>query len=153
MRGCKHMATVTVFNRYDATPTDTRYYATVIEGVKLQVDKAAAVSTSGLKDADSMWCSIPYAATESGITINDIPHLSPKEWAAQTGDEMEQSLTFDEGRDILMDGEWDGPKIINDADYIRVGFLGYLRNRFDGVYLINSASRYDLIPHFELGGA
>lgn len=147
------MATVTVFNRYDATPTDTRYYATVIEGVKLQVDKAAAVSTSGLKDADSMWCSIPYAATESGITINDIPHLSPKEWAAQTGDEMEQSLTFDEGRDILMDGEWDGPKIINDADYIRVGFLGYLRNRFDGVYLINSASRYDLIPHFELGGA
>lgn len=147
------MATVTVFNRYDASPTDTRYYATVIEGVKLQVDKAAAVSTSGLKDADSMWCSIPYAATESGITINDIPHLSPKEWAAQTGDEMEQSLTFDEGRDILMDGEWDGPKVVYDSDYIRVGFLGYLRSRFDGVYLINSASRYDLIPHFELGGA
>lgn len=153
MRGCKHMATVTVFNRYDATPTDTRYYATVIEGVKLQVDKAAAVSTSGLKDADAMWCSIPYTPTDSGITINGTFHLSPKEWSAQTGDAMEQSLTFDEGRDILMDGEWDGPKVVYDADYIRVGFLGYLRSRFDGVYLINSASRYDLIPHFELGGA
>lgn len=147
------MATVTVFNRYDASPTDTRYYATVIDGVKLQVDKAAAVSTSGLKDADSMWCSIPYANTNSHIEINGIPHLSPKEWAAQTGDEMEQSITFDEGRDILMDGEWDGPKVVSEADYSRVGFLGYLRNRFDGVYLINSASRYDLIPHFELGGA
>lgn len=147
------MATVTVFNRYDATPTDTRYYATVIEGVNLQVDKAAAVSTSGLKDADAMWCSIPYTPTDSGITINEAPYLSPKEWAAQTGDAMEQSLTFDEGRDILMDGEWDGPKVVYDADYIRVGFLGYLRSRFDGVYLINSASKYDLIPHFELGGA
>lgn len=147
------MSTVTVFNRYDATSTDTRYYATVIEGVKLQVDKAAAVSTSGLKDADAMWCSIPYTPTDFGITINEAPYLSPKEWAAQTGDTMEQSLTFDEGRDILMDGEWDGPKVVYDADYIRVGFLGYLRSRFDGVYLINSASRYDLIPHFELGGA
>jgi hypothetical protein len=147
------MATVTVFNRYDATPTDTRYYATVIEGVKLQVDKAAAVSTSGLKDVDAMWCSIPYTPTDSGITINGTFHLSPKEWSAQTGDAMEQSLTFDEGRDILMDGEWDGPKVVYDSDYIRVGFLGYLRSRFDGVYLINSASRYDLIPHFEIGGA
>lgn len=147
------MATVTVFNRYDASPTDTRYYATVIKDVKLQVDKAAAVSTSGLKDADSMWCSIPYANMDSHIEINGIPHLSPKEWAAQTGDEMERSITFDEGRDILMDGEWDGPKVVSEEDYSRVGFLGYLRTRYDGVYLINSASRYDLIPHFELGGA
>lgn len=147
------MATVTVFNRYDASPTDARYYATVIDGVKLQVDKAAAVSTSGLKDADSMWCSIPYANKVDYIEINNIRHLSPREWAAQTGDEMERSITIAEGRDILMEGVWDGPKVVNEADFGRAGFLGYLRNRYDGVYLINSASRYDLIPHFELGGA
>ena len=147
------MGALTVFNRYDAAADDVRYYATIIHGATLQVDKAAAISTSGLKDADSMWCSIPYANMGDHIEINGIPHLSPKEWAAQTGDEMEQSITFDEGRDILMDGEWDGPKVVNEADYSRVGFLGYLRNRYDGVYLINSASRYDLIPHFELGGA
>lgn len=147
------MGALTVFNRYDAAADDVRYYATIIHGATLQVDKAAAISTSGLKDADSMWCSIPYANMGDHIEINGIPHLSPREWAAQTGDEMEQSITFDEGRDILMDGEWDGPKVVNEADYSRVGFLGYLRNRYDGVYLINSASRYDLIPHFELGGA
>lgn len=145
--------TVTVFNRYDATTSDTRYYASVIEGVNLQVDKLAAVSTSGLKDADSMWCSIPYVNMGDHIEINGIPHLSPKEWAAKTGDEMERSVTFDEGRDILLEGVWDGPKVVNEAEYDRVGFLGYLKSRFDGVYLINSAARYDLIPHFELGGA
>jgi hypothetical protein len=147
------MATITIFNRYDATATETRYYATVLDSVTLQVDKAAAVSESGLKDADAMWCSIPYANMGNHIEINNILHLSPKEWAAQTGDEMERSITFDEGRDILLEGIWDGPRVVNEADYERVGFLGYLRNRFDGVYLINSAARYDLIPHFELGGA
>lgn len=147
------MGALTVFNRYDAAADDVRYYATIIHGATLQVDKAAAISTSGLKDADSMWCSIPYENKVDHIEINGIPHLSPKEWAAQTGDEMERSITFDEGRDILMDGEWDGPKVVSEKDYSRVGFLGYLRTRYDGVYLVNSASRYDLIPHFELGGA
>ncbi len=147
-----NVGTITVFNRYDAAANEVRYYATIIHGATLQVDKAAAVSTSGLKDADSMWCSIPYENHTEYCTVNGHLHLSPKEWAAQIGDAMEQSVTFDEGRDILLDGEWIGSKVINDADYPRAGFLQYLRDRFDGVYLITSVARYDLIPHFELGG-
>lgn len=147
------MGALTVFNRYDAAADDVRYYATIIHGATLQVDKAAAVSTSGLKDADSMWCSIPYSNMGDHIEINGKLHLSPKEWAQQVGDDMEESLTLAEGKDILLDGEWLGAKVINDADYPRSGFLGFLRGMYDGVYLINSVARYDLIPHFELGGA
>ena len=148
-----NVGTITVFNRYDAAANDVRYYATIIHGATLQVDKAASVSTSGLKDADSMWCSIPYENHVDHITVDGYLHLSPKEWASQVGDAREQSVTFDEGRDILLDGAWDGPAVVNADEYDRVGFLGHLRSRFDGVYLINSVARYDLIPHFELGGA
>ena len=147
------MGALTVFNRYDAAADDVRYYATIIHGATLQVDKAAAISTSGLKDADSMWCSIPYSNDGEYITIDGKKHLSPREWALQVGDDMETTLTIAEGKDILLDGEWKGANVVNDRDYPRTGFLSFLRGTHDGVYLINSVARYDLIPHFELGGA
>ena len=147
------MATITIFNRYDAAADDVRYYASVIHGVKLQVDKAAAVTASGLKDADSMWCSVPYVNAGDHITIDGKKHLSPVEWSKQVGDDMEATVTFDEGKDILLDAVWDGPSVVMAAEYDRIGFLNHLRNTYDGVYQINSVGRYDLIPHFELGGA
>lgn len=153
MRGCDMMGqTVTIFNRYDASATEVRYYASVIDNVHLQVDRQAAINKSGLKDADSMWCSVPYTVNGDGIWIGGKRMLPPLEWSKQVSDDMEQSLTFDEGRDILIDGVWDGPQVVNAADYSRTGFLSYLRSVHDGVYLINSVGRYDLIPHFELGG-
>ena len=146
-----HDQVVTIFNRFDAQD-DTLYYASVIENVNLRVDKKAAISKSGLKDADAMWCSIRYYKDSNGIEIDGKKHLSPIEWKRQVSDEREQSLTFAEGLDILLDGAWDGPAVISDSDYRAIGFLSWLRKNYDGVYLINSAARYDVIPHFELGG-
>ena len=142
---------VTVFNRYD-TQGESRYYATAIENAHLRVDKRAAISKSGLKDADSMWCSVEYYREGSDVYIGNKKYLPPVKWSKQVNDDKEKTITFTEGKDVLFDGVWEGPEVIEDAEYGATGFLNYLRKNFDGIYLIDSAAQYDMIPHFELGG-
>ena len=145
--------TITVFNRYEASDGEILYYPTVINGVDLIVDNAAAQATTGLADADEARLHIPYTVQNGSIMVGGKKWLPPIAWAGQVNDDLSTSVTFDEGNDFFMLGIYpQTEEPISSDDYSRTGFLDYLRLTYDDVYLIASVGKYDLIPHFEIGG-
>lgn len=145
-------ATITVFNAYTDAEDKLYYYASIIKDVHAIADKGAAQTKTGLEDADSFWCSIPYAVNGDDIYVNGKRYLGPIAWEKQINDDLPNTLTFCEGKDLILKGVWTGDSIIKSADYSRQGFYDYLLRNYDDVYIVSSVGKYDLIPHFEVRG-
>lgn len=145
--------TITLFNRYRGTLGDT-WYATVVTGCQLVIDKASLVSKYGENSSDRISLHIPYTFEDGKRVIAGKEFLPPKEWAKQTNDKLADTVTFQDGQafDFFIIGEYaDTETPINDEDY-KKGFYDFLNKNNDYVYAITSIGIYDAIPHFELLG-
>ena len=149
--------TVTVFNLYRSKQLGTAtWYPHVLSGCYFNADKAANVEKTGLENADSARLHIPYRVENrkvllKGLESKDFKYLMPKEWDDQTNDMYENTVTFTEGEDFFLVGEF--PEIPIDDSVYRGGVFSYLNSTRDQVYRINTVGKYELIPHFEIGGA
>ncbi len=144
--------TITVFNRYENRQIGTyTWYPHVITGCNLIVDKAANIAKTGLENSDVAKLHIPYSNINGIFTIDGLIYLPPKEWDAQTNDAYSSTITFTDGEDFFMRGEY--PEDPQDDDAHVGGLYAYLNKRYDDVYKITTVGMYRLIPHFEIGGA
>lgn len=151
-----HEDTITVFNRYESKLGDM-WYATVIPGCHVRMDKAAIQAKYGAESADSVVVMVPCTITDDVRTVAGKTWLPPKEWDGQTNDLLTDTVTFTAGNDFdfFLVGEWDGDAVIDDEGYVTAkdsGFYSYLSRTRDNVFAITSVGVYRLIPHFELTG-
>lgn len=144
--------TVTVFNLYKSEQMGTAtWYPHVVSNCYFNADKSANIAKTGLENADSAKLHIPYKMDNGNVMIGELQYLPPKEWDAQTNDKYEATITFADGEDFFIVGEFT-EKPIDDSLY-RGGLFGYLNRIQDHVYRITNVGKYDVIPHFEIGGA
>lgn len=144
---------VTLFNRYESRLGDT-WYATVLDGVQLNIDKAAIIAKYGAESQDNAILDIHYKTVDSKKMVGGKQWLPPKEWDKQVNDMLSQTITFTGGQafDFFMQGEWDGPEIIADDDYTE-GFYDYINRRYDYVFAVTSVGGpYSVIPSFQIMG-
>jgi hypothetical protein len=148
--------TVTVFNRYYSKQLDKyTWYPHVIHNCYFNADKAANIEKTGLADADSATLHIPFSFEDGKTMIGDLEYMDPIKWEKQPNDTYRDIITFSEGKDFFLIGEY-SDVAVPDTDYMTGGVLGfkdYMKRNFDHVYTINSAGKYSLIPHFELRGS
>lgn len=138
--------TVTVFNR-----CGDMWYPTVLHGVDLNVDKAAIFSRYGAQSKVKAILHIKSDRQFLFVGDSGKVYLTPKQWR-QT-DAKTVSITFADGEkfDFFMEGEWPDEEPVNDDSYA-TGFYDHMDRTRDGVYAINSVSRFSVIPHFEITG-
>ncbi|MBD9193220.1 MAG: hypothetical protein EGP96_12060 [Roseburia inulinivorans] len=144
--------TITVFNQQKVKKQIT-WYPTVIRGVELQITAGRNRSTTGLENADSAKVFIKYENSNGKMLVETSQgekreYLKPKSWNAHT--KKNQAFTFQEGIDFFIQGEYQEVAIM-DADY-EDGFLSYMSDRYDDLFLVNKADLYKTIPHLEIGG-
>ena len=134
--------TVTVFSHYVNGSID-EWYATVLHGVDLIIDKSVIVSRFGADSKDKGVLHIGI----SGGEIQGNKYLDPKEWRNNPS----EGITFQTGEifDFILEGEWDGDKVVTDGNYTN-GFYNHMNKTNDRVFSLSSVTRYTLIPHFEI---
>ena len=148
--------TVTVFNKFVNAQRKIYWYPHVITGVDLVVNKAANQAKTGLQDADKANLHVKYTLIDDAKIIGKLRWLPPKEWRAQDVSQLQESITFTDGDDFFVQGDYP-ESVIADADYERgieySGFYDFLNRNHDNVFMIsNVGGPYALIPHFEIGG-
>lgn len=139
--------TITLFNRVAGGLRGDRWIPTVIEGVHLDIDRAAIAAKYGATSKDEAAVHIRYTS-QDGIMVAGKRWMPPREW-----DKTEDSLTFTAGDqfDFFWKGEWmEG--IVEDVGYGEEGFYGFMNRTHDYVFAISSVAMFDLIPHFEIMG-
>ncbi|MGL5514971.1 MAG: hypothetical protein ACRDBM_17290 [Sporomusa sp.] len=62
------------------------------------------------------------------------------------------SMTFNEGVDFFILGDWGSEDALSDDEYGVNGFYHYCNKKYDHCYSIKTVAKYKLIPHFEIGG-
>lgn len=145
--------TITLFNHYKSRLGDM-WYPTVINGVNLNIDKAAIIAKYGAESKDNVVLNVKYIIQDSVKIIVGKPYLTPKEWERQTNDMLPKTVTFSSGVDFdfFIVGEYENTEPIPDDDYID-GFYNYINNNYDNVFVVTSVAEYSVIPHFEIMGA
>lgn len=143
--------TITMFSRKSGGrgQPDT-WYPTVIEGVNLNIDRAAILAKYGTDAQDNAALSIRYTRQGDEIFVAGKPWMPPKEWSKDEG-----SLTFTSGAgfDFFWRGVWDGGTVSDDAGFLGdEDFYTYMNRKYDYVFAITSVARYSVIPHFEIMG-
>ena len=150
--------TITLFNRYDSQ-TGTVWYPHILTGVDLNTDRGAILKKYGQDSTDNAQLHVRYHLRDGAKMItdstgNELEWLLQKEWAKQTNDALEKSITFAPDS-FFWEGVWNGG-VVSDADYTDrryEGFYAYMNAKNDNVFLITSAGGpYPLIPHFEILG-
>lgn len=150
--------TITLFNRYDSQ-TGTVWYPHILTGVDLSTDRGAILKKYGPDSTDNAQLHVWYHLRGGTKMItdrdgNELEWLPPKEWAKQTNDALENSITFSPDS-FFWEGVWDG-WTVNDAEYTDrryEGFYAYMNAKHDNVFLItNVGGPYTVIPHFEILG-
>lgn len=155
--------TITLFNFYESEEAGALWYPTVISYTQLQIDTAANLRERGPESADSASLHIRYArdretetAVISGIIIDDEaktivkPYMLPKKWTS--AEDKETAVTFMKDKDFFYHGIWRGDAPIKDSEYGKKGFYDYMKRNEDEVFLITNVGKYNLLPHFEIGG-
>lgn len=147
-----HNDTITLFNRYQTRDGDT-WYATVVHGANVNIDRASIMAKYGTDSRDSVVLNIPYKLDGDNKTVAGKQWKPPKAWAAD--ENRENYLTFNDGNtfDFFMIGQWDGETVISDDDYVADNsFYQYMNRTHDFVFAISAVGIYTVIPHFEILG-
>ena len=145
-------STVTVVNRSGSEKKGFVWFPTVIDGVNLIVDKGAVTARTGLAEANKANLHIQYISVGGKVLVVGKPYMLPKEWNTQSDEEKATSITFNEGCDFFIDGEYAEKVIVEDESIYTNGLLSYMKSKYDNVFKINTVGKYSLIPHFEIGG-
>lgn len=146
--------TVTLFNRY--TEGDKTYWVpNVLENVHLVIDKSSVRDTYGGKSSDNARLHVRYVTSGKDVYIGEKIWYEPSVWK-EKGCPC-TALTFSYGKhedfDFFVEGECAeaASGVIDDDDYERKGFYNFMNAKYDNVFAISSVSKYNLIPHFEIG--
>lgn len=128
--------TVTVYNRYE--DGKEMWFPTVLEAVRLLINRGENVSKSGTDSADS---------AKLSIRMEDLkkPYKKPLEW--QQSEDKENSFTLTGKEDFFVEGDTSAEEIL-ESD-----FFAYMKGKYDNCFKITNVDTYELIPHFEVGGA
>ena len=139
--------TVTLFNRRRTNGGDI-WYATVMDGVNLNIDRAAVVRTYGERSQDNAILNVKIS---DGLVAGKT-YLQPKEW--QRGSDPENTITFKYGEDadFFWAGEWTGGTVIPQDAYGLIGFRDYMERNYDNVFEVTSVGEYSVIPHLQITG-
>lgn len=141
--------TITLFNRKTVDGV-TMWHPFVIDGVHLIMDKSIIISTYGEQSQDNARVHIRYTPTGSGALVNGKIYMLPKEWN-RAGEPSENfTLGYGDNFDFIMEGNYGSLDPIADSDY-RNGFYNYMNKNYDNVFAISTVSKFNLIPHFEIG--
>lgn len=131
--------TITLFNLHGNT-----WHPTVLHNCCLISDKAARQAATGLENADSASLYIlPESVEEAGVEV-----VGPKAYDSLS--DPAGYISFHEGTDFFAEGEYEEESV--DDDEYKSGYYSHLNKTRDGIHLITSAARYDLIPHWEIIG-
>ena len=130
--------TVTVYNRYE--DEKEMWYPTVLKDVRLLVNRGENVSKSGTDSADSAKLSIRIVGLEK-------PYKKPLEWQGLSKEEKAKSFTLTSKEDFFVEGDTSAEEIL-ESD-----FFSYMKGKYDNCFKMTNVDTYELIPHFEVGGA
>lgn len=162
--------TVTLFNRVKSVDGDVMWYPTVIEGVHLVVDKSASWDNYGGRVSDNVRLHIRYLQSGDDVLIRyrkqkeeqEDPEAEaeygykkwyePKAWRRLADPEEAVTFSYDENDfDFFVEGAFDELATpVSDENFERSGFYNHMNATYDNVFAITGASKYNLIPHFEL---
>lgn len=133
--------TVTVYNRYEDAETGAEVWCpTVLEKVRLLINKGENVSKSGNDSADS---------AKLFIKTNNLPknYKKPLEWQNLSPEDKADNFTLTSAKDFFVEGDTTAEEIL-ESD-----FFSYMKRKYDNCFKITNVDVYELIPHFEVGGA
>lgn len=140
--------TVTVFNYHESTRT---WYPSVLYGGSMYTTKASNNTTQGTQNGDYVNLLL------HGVTVDKIVNTSagskkyrpPKEYASCSN--PAESITFRPECDFFYVGVF-GDLSPQNEDSLEESFYHIMNNKYDGVYMIQSAQFFSLLPHFEIQG-
>ena len=144
-----HQETITLFNHH---PKTDKWYSTVLTGVHLELARGAAPSVNaGIIKGDDILAILPVSTGKTitepdGETVRQ--YVRPKEYDAL--EDTAGHFTFHPQRDFFVMGN-QAAEPVDDDDY-EEGFYHAMNDSLDEVYMIESASYFNLIPHFEIVG-
>lgn len=130
--------TVTVYNRYE--DEKEMWYPTVLKNVRLLVNRGENVSKSGTESADSAKLSIKTVGLKK-------PYKKPLEWQGLSEEEKVKTFTLTSKEDFFVEGDTSAEEIL-ESD-----FFSYMKRKYDNCFKMTNVDTYELIPHFEVGGA
>ena len=130
--------TVTVYNRYE--DEKEIWYPTVLKNVRLLVNRGENVSKSGTESADSAKLSIRTVGLKK-------PYKKPLEWQGLSEEEKVKTFTLTSKEDFFVEGDTSAEEIL-ESD-----FFSYMKEKYDNCFKMTNVDTYELIPHFEVGGA
>lgn len=131
--------TVTIWNRAtsDDVLGDDEWYPTVISGVRIRETQGANITTTGLKEADKVKLHIMTDSLPK-------PYLDPLQW--ESLDDKSEAFTLQSDKDFFVVGD------VSDVEQRAANFYDYMEKHYDGVFRISTIDKYEVIPHFEVGG-
>ena len=142
-----YQSTVTIFNFHAVSGL---WYPSVIHNVDLIASKSSAATAEGRNNADTVEVIVHCSADRSITTTEGLKsYTGPKKYAKCNN--PTERITFTPEHDFIYDGEWPELVPISDDQYDS-GLYHAMNDEYDGIYMINSAVFYGLIPHFEIGG-
>ena len=124
----------------------------IIAGVDAgAIDASSKSATTGDARASLVNVLINCSADKQIVTDAGLrQYYPPKAYAALASPIESKALTFTEGTDFIVLGAIRSEDPVTDDQYEN-GFYDHMYANQDGVYKINSAAFFGLIPHFEIG--
>ena len=129
------------------------WYPTVIRGVDLQITAGRNRSTTGLENADSAKVFIKYENSNEKMLVETSPEEKKRVFKTKVVERLyreKSGFHVSGGNRFFYSGRVSEVAIM-DADY-EDGFLSYMSDRYDDLFLVNKADLYKTIPHLEIGG-
>lgn len=139
--------TITLFNFHEATGL---WYPSVIAGVDLIEHKSNSASIEGMNNRDTVNILIPCNTEKKITTSQGVKRYIGNKIYAKCNDPANY-ITFKPEKDFIYEGVWPDLSPIDGEDFDS-GLYNELNTNYDGVYMINAAAFYSLLPHFEIGG-
>lgn len=138
---------ITLFNFHKAT---SKWYPMVIKGVDFGSALSSKPTTQGINNEDTVVFIIKCNHCKQIKTLSGKKtYLGPKEYASC--DNPYRHFTFNDAKDFIYRGEWNGDTIIDEEDYDS-GLYSYMNSEFDDVYKVTLSEFFSLLPHFEVRG-
>jgi len=140
--------TITLFNYRES---DHSWYTSVFDGVDVIEGQGKTATKHGDTNSDNVEillnCQPFRIATDS--EGNELLYIPPKVYAAK--EDVEGYFTLTPECDFIMIGDHSEDEPLDDDDYDE-GLYHAMNDEYDGVYMITSATWFNLMPHFEIGG-